>query len=175
MCLECSRTIRQTSVAGSKFIRGGGGDKGEKGQTVMGCGFCCVPTLHGAPCSFYAGCPGNQRRVPYPCLVQSNFHPFEKPERDLALRGHPTPCSKWTCAGRSCPGGGRPASVRPAAPAATRPHFSAPHCMRVHTDMKGITGHALAEAAFLTCLFIQRTFLGLLHRSGASLGLGAPR
>ena len=60
---------------------------GDKGQAVMGCGFCCIPMLHGAPVSFYAECTGNQRRVLNPCLVQSNFHPIQKPERDLAWRG----------------------------------------------------------------------------------------
>lgn len=171
-----AKALRQDMLGIFKDYQGGQCGKGRvfegenKGDKGVGCG-----SLMGTHISSYSEYSEDQQRVPYLCLVQSNFNPIQKPERELALLGHPdallqadlcrTALLRWSLG----------PSKRLFAPAATRPPFSASCCMRVHTDIKGIIGHVLAKAAFfLTLLFIQQTLLGLLDMSGVSLGLEAP-
>lgn len=63
-------------------------NKGHEGQRGMGCGSCRVSMLHCKPISFDSEGGGNQQRVLYLCLLQSNSHPIQKPERELASLGH---------------------------------------------------------------------------------------
>lgn len=97
MRVDCSRTIKEASVAEDAFIRGRIKETRVIEIWDVGPAGSLHPTIH-TP-ALIVNVVGSSRGI-WICLMQSNFNPIQEPERDLALLGRP--CSKRTCAEQAC-------------------------------------------------------------------------